>query len=452
MGNLLFFNDKVRNWNKYRGCRGSGKKKKGKLDMEEFKSICMLNINLQNIMLTRSFIFRQRNSCLKWLIRNHLGNLKYGSNFNKWIVFDLLKFKLKVFDLKVYTEIKKDKYYCVINYLDREFEFLKIKQVFKKNQEFVPELKDNIISIAYRYQKTLRSWICNYNYYGHNIDKIKEEDCLCKDVKYNKFINRDYGHIITGDLDIVEDFELRNIMKKGTKFRLRRHWKLRDIINSIKEDLDLFILKLSRRLNWPIEGFKIWKLNIIKDLKYNWNKNYMYNNKGIFQSKNIKEKIIEFKKHFIITVVDKAAGNFGILCKAFFKNLILDKYNGNGTFTKLHIGRKELEKRVLAFHKKLKLKNYLYKYPYIFPTIKFNKNPIKFRFVTCSTDCYNNVFSRKFFKYLKIIMYKVLEKGDSFIINNNMDVLDFMENRTFERSSLMILRIFLLVFRMETFF
>ena len=42
--------------------------------------------------------------------------------------------------------------------------------------------------------------------------------CDCKD-KFPKFVYKPHGHVHTGDLDLIENISLRNIMKMGAKLR-----------------------------------------------------------------------------------------------------------------------------------------------------------------------------------------------------------------------------------------
>ena len=88
----------------------------------------------------------------------------------------------------------------------------------------------------------------------------------------------------------------------------------------------------------------------------------------------------------------------------------------------------ELDKRVLAINKRLKIKIDCMKYPYLFLTIKFHKNPIGFRFVTCSTNCYNKKMSKKFFEYLKIVLRNIKRKDKYFMVDSNRTVLDFFKS------------------------
>lgn len=58
--------------------------------------------------------------------------------------------------------------------------------------------------------------------------------------------------------------------------------------------------------------------------------------------------------------------------------------------------------------------------------------PLKFRFVTCSTNCYNDFFSKKFFGYLKIVLDKIKRFESHFFIYNNRYILNFIKNNNID--------------------
>jgi hypothetical protein len=46
------------------------------------------------------------------------------------------------------------------------------------------------------------------------------DKCVCQEItSLNSFIYKPCGHILTGDLSIIENNKLREIMSMGTKFR-----------------------------------------------------------------------------------------------------------------------------------------------------------------------------------------------------------------------------------------
>ena len=61
------------------------------------------------------------------------------------------------------------------------------------------------------------------------------------------FTNLDpsYGHIITGNLNIVEDDNMKNFMNLSSKYVLDFIYSRSKILKSFEENIDIFILKLA---------------------------------------------------------------------------------------------------------------------------------------------------------------------------------------------------------------
>ena len=70
------------------------------------------------------------------------------------------------------------------------------------------------------------------------------------------FVDGDHGHIITGNLNIVNDLKLRKLMGYGTKFRLSSRLSVKQMMQQFTYDLDLLIYKISAYYNKPIQYFK----------------------------------------------------------------------------------------------------------------------------------------------------------------------------------------------------
>ena len=67
-------------------------------------------------------------------------------------------------------------------------------------------------------------------------------DCLTND-KYCKFVDSFHKHVFTGDLNIIENIKLRNLMKKGTKFRESHSLNFQNVYKSLCESIDIFSVK-----------------------------------------------------------------------------------------------------------------------------------------------------------------------------------------------------------------
>ena len=81
------------------------------------------------------------------------------------------------------------------------------------------------------------------------------------------YINSKNGHILIGNLKIINNLQLHKLMKNGTKYRLSSHTNANSILKKLIYDLDLFIYKLSTSYNKPIAFFNQWKCLVINEFK-----------------------------------------------------------------------------------------------------------------------------------------------------------------------------------------
>ncbi|GBL77743.1 hypothetical protein AVEN_152956-1 [Araneus ventricosus] len=83
---------------------------------------------------------------------------------------------------------------------------------------------------------------------------------------------------------------------------------------------------IAAKFNIPVHFFTEWKwsiyFNFIQFIKNNYRKDNPNYEK--YDYRNIKDSIKALQEQFIITPIDKAAGNFAIICKKFYLQ-ILDK-------------------------------------------------------------------------------------------------------------------------------
>ena len=84
---------------------------------------------------------------------------------------------------------------------------------------------------------------------------IIDENCLCKLDRYSVYLDPFYDHILTGNLNIIADDNLRNFMNLDFKHRLDFNYNRSEILKFFDKDTDIFILKLVYKYVWPIEDF-----------------------------------------------------------------------------------------------------------------------------------------------------------------------------------------------------
>ena len=77
------------------------------------------------------------------------------------------------------------------------------------------------IYASYKYGLPIGQSIFNYNKVLSTLSMSKDGDllaCDCKD-KFPKFVYKPHSHVHTGDLDLIENISLCNIMEMGAKLR-----------------------------------------------------------------------------------------------------------------------------------------------------------------------------------------------------------------------------------------
>ena len=120
------------------------------------------------------------------------------------------------------SEINHIRHFIKIQFVNRGSEFINLPSIFKDKSVIssIPTYFENKESpvICYKYNKTIRITVFNYNKLVTELDIENSipDSCDCKDSKY---CYQPVGHIVTGDLKIITDSIIRSIICKGPKYR-----------------------------------------------------------------------------------------------------------------------------------------------------------------------------------------------------------------------------------------
>ena len=284
------------------------------------------------------------------------------------------------------------------------------------------------LMIHFKYNNSIGRKLLNYNQFLKSLNKeqikcIMEEDCECSSSPFNY---QPHSHIITGDLNIIPNLELRNIMSLGTKYREPTYLQPDSIKTSLFKYIDLFVEIKSKNHGIEAIEFENWKVKVKKIISNRiqfyttHNPQVFEGKKSIFKNENVNSCINNIQKRFVLAVADKAANNYVIICKKFYlltliKELGVDintfACTGNATYQMVNQTEKDIiEKHINEMKNIFKLsicKEDLY-IPKIFWNAKLHKVPYKARFIAGSRKCTTKKLSVKVDKGLK-----VLKKGFS---------------------------------------
>ena len=137
------------------------------------------------------------------------------------IIIDLATTKLYIPTL--IQEMKKPKkHFLKIYFHNKGIEQLHLPSILrdKRLKQNIPEYFNDkeAPQICYKYTKPIAQSIFNYNKAVSDFDK-ESFDAMSCECEGSEFVDEHHGHIITGDLTIVEDQGLQSLLLKGPKFR-----------------------------------------------------------------------------------------------------------------------------------------------------------------------------------------------------------------------------------------
>ena len=359
---------------------------------------------------------------------NYVKEFEFRYYLIKDLVHDLLKFKLNNVNCFNHNNINTFNSYLVIDFEHKYIDALNIPQLIH-DQGLISSfpLKETYPKISFRYTQTLGSMVFNYAKFSKEllIENVDQYVCECEN---SVFKDEFHNHIVSGNINILEDNELINIFKFGSKFRLIPKLNIHNILTNISNSINVYIHRLSFRFNVNIGHFNEWKCKLLENIR---NKiNITPNNFSCTANQRLlKNKIREIQNRFIIMPVDKANNNFGFICKKYYAQILIDEVNSSDTFEASHINFNSIKNLFINFLKPYNLSPSSFKVPFIYNIPKFHKNPIKFRFITSSFNCINKDCNVILNLALNILNEKVHNECDnSWIIINNKKVLDAISN------------------------
>ncbi|KAL5263394.1 hypothetical protein ACHWQZ_G008682 [Mnemiopsis leidyi] len=271
------------------------------------------------------------------------------------------------------TLFKRDEH-IVFKYTNRYFEDLNMAKLCNS-----PDILNSYpvrsvnFTPAFSYTKPIRNRVLNY------IEESRSTDpppvtCDCSS---SEFMDPTLGHVVTGNLAVIKNSKLRNLLNKGLTYRECHQWKKDDVLISLEKDLDTHIAKQSERKKTPAQCFQLWKSDLLTKVR---NKlahiKIRRFKKPVLSDRDTLAELKKLQKTFIIVPTDKASNNVSIVCRKYYHECMIKELSSNvylpiqqneETLVKQHQqDLRQLNVEVPADNESL---------PFIYSTIKQHKNP-----------------------------------------------------------------------------
>ena len=277
-------------------------------------------------------------------------------------------------------------------------------------------------SIIYKLHDTIRGKIFNYKETVKGID-INDTDtfgtgitsCDCHN---SPFTDSQHGHILTGDLRIVDNLKLRKLLSKGPNYREARSINFNKCKRSIIEGLDSYIQQVAAKVSRvEEEDMTTWKDAVMS--KVNENISAIRQNvtpqasNPVLRQTDVIEYLQNFHHKFVLVPIDKASNNIAVICKKYYVEVILKEIGvlgqNNETYLLSNKTKDEIIRDNHEYAKRLGLSvsDHDMDLPVMYWTPKMHKTPTSHRFIIASNHCVTKPISKAVSSVFRLIQNQV---------------------------------------------
>ena len=366
--------------------------------------------NLRNSMnLIRVLLSSLKKSSCKFLFDNiteYLSQKHDSFLFSQYFqaALDILSSRLGTLPIQQCLKKSPPSNRCHILFNNKAIDFINLQKIFRDKdvtKSLPHDLRKDTPMVEKELTETIHSKLFNYKKFVQSIDVdslLSDNTLLPCECQNSPFLNQDHNHVITGNLEIVVNSKLRNLISKGPKYREPVQFSCEKAKEEILKGIENCINTWSNREGIPVAAFRDWKEMIKRKIDdrilvlANNKKRYT---KSIFKDADARECLSDLQAKYVMVPIDKAANNVAFICKRYYALVILQELGISGsstsTYTKIDnespddiINRHKVE---LKEQFNLTVDNNMLTLPDIYWTPKLHKNPVKFRFSIATKYC-----------------------------------------------------------------
>ena len=256
---------------------------------------------------------------------------------------------------------------------------------------------------------------------------------------------------MTGDLNIVRNDKLRDLLRKGPKYREPVSFSWHQKFDIIMDACEAYARRWAKKEDVELDTLSEWIKSIgdvlkrrIRRLKHSINTRH----ESIFSDPDVVTELSRLHENFVIVPADKASNNYTFVCKRYYVDILIEELGlhllpGNPTYNLTDFsasGVLENHKSVL-FSFGIQTTDEELDWPYIYWIPKVHKNPYKHRFIAGSSKCSTKPLSillTKLLTHIKQGLQKHCETAYSrsgvnqmWILKNSKELLEHLQSPNF---------------------
>jgi|SaaInl7_200m_RNA_FD_contig_91_283680_length_4219_multi_8_in_0_out_0_1 hypothetical protein len=253
---------------------------------------------------------------------------------------------------------------------------------------------------VFSYPPTMAAIMCNYKKTVKSVLEVDTDDapCACRLIKMEPYIDHDIGHVCTGDMSVVGNMMIQDLLEKGAKFRLnptQGNGNMYDFITILKKVLSKYVESqlghkeaanewidmIATKMEEKAHQYRLKCFGINPDGRPNGIPS------DILEMPEIKRTLRWLRHYFVCTLADKASSNFVIVCKRAYLMIVLKELRQSMAY---EIIEDKVENDVVQEHLRMNSEMHTYVHqkekqlPVLAYTVKLHKNPISTRFIAFS--------------------------------------------------------------------
>ena len=303
--------------------------------------------------------------------------------------------------------------------------------------------------ISYSYTNSVATNIFNYKTSLQQLDfqSLSQNPLPCS-CSGSEFLYAPCGHIVTGDLNIVRNDKLRDLFRKGPKYREPVSFSWHHNFDIIMDACEAYARRWAKKEDVELDTLSEWIKSIgdvlkrrIRRLKHSVNTRH----ESIFSDPDVVSELSRLHENFVIVPADKASNNYTFVCKRYYVDTLIAELGlhllpGNPTYNLTDFSTSE----VLDNHKSvlttfgIQTADEELDLPYIYWIPKMHKNPYKHRFIAGFSKCSTKPLSillTKLLTHIKQGLQKYCETAYSrsgvnqmWILKNSKELLEHLQS------------------------